>query len=83
MQSQDFKWFRENMSTLHEQYGTTYLIIKDQEAYGSFSSYAEGVKAASEMFEPGSFIVQLCGETPSAYTNYIASFNFAVGEQIA
>ncbi len=83
MQSSDFGWFKENMLSLNAEYGTAYLIIKDKKVYGAFSSYAEGVKAALDMFEPETFIVQLCGEDPSAYTNYISSFNFVSDGQRA
>lgn len=78
MQSSDFKWFVDHMPELFEEYGHSFLLIRDQRVYGHYKSYADGVRAGLKMFEPGDFIVQECGDSESVYTNYIASTNFTL-----
>ncbi len=77
MQDRDFDWFLQHYDELYSQYGKSYLAIKDQCIIGSFQTYADGVRGASLMAKPGTFIIQHCDGTPAAYTNYIASTNFA------
>lgn len=78
MQDRDFDWFLQNYDELYKRYGNSYLAIKDQNVIGSFQTYADGVRGASLIAAPGSFIVQHCDGTPDAYTNYIASTNFRI-----
>ena len=68
MQDRDFDWFLQNYDELYKQYGKSYLVIKDQNVIGSFQTYADGVRGASLIAAPGSFIVQHCDGTPDAYT---------------
>ena len=72
-QEKDFNWFLDNIDLLNQQYGTTYLVIKNGKILGSFESYAEGVKEACKTEQLGSFIVQKCGPDNSGYTVEIAS----------
>ena len=73
MQTDDFAWFRDNLTTLYSTYGNTFLLIKDKLVYGTFNTYAEGVRAGESMFDKGTFIVQECGPDESAYTAFIAT----------
>lgn len=77
MQSADYRWFVENRPELYKKYGAAYLAIKNQTVLGTFRTYADGVKVTSETEELGTFIIQLCGNDESCYTNYISSMNFA------
>lgn len=76
MQKRDYAWFLENYSDLFGKYGSAYLVIKNETVIGTYSSYAEGVKETSKTEPLGSFIVQKCDGSESAYTNYISSMNF-------
>lgn len=76
MQSDDFKWFTENMPKLYEHYGNCYLAIKDHAILGSYQSYGVAVTETEKQEPLGSFIVQKCGQDESAYTCYISSMNF-------
>lgn len=76
MQDNDYKWFLANCDELFQKYGTSYVAIKDQNVMGVYHSYAEAVKTTLASEEAGTFIVQKCGPTKDAYTNYIASFSF-------
>ena len=76
MLSQDYEWFLKNYSTIFDQYGDTYVAIKNQKILGNYSSYAECVRSTSKSEKMGTFIVQHCNGNESGYTNYIASMNF-------
>lgn len=76
MQKTDYKWFEENCKTLYEQYGNSYIAIKDQAVLGSYATYADAVRYTSQKHELGSFIVQRCAESVEANTVYIASAHF-------
>ncbi|MBQ6425763.1 MAG: hypothetical protein IJJ92_03040 [Clostridia bacterium] len=78
MQSDDFKWYKEHLNELFNQYGTRFVAIKEQKVLGSYSTYAEAVKETQKKEELGSFIVQQCGKDESAYTVYISSINFVL-----
>lgn len=68
-QSEDFKWFVENHDMLVNLYRDKYVVIKGSEVVTSANTLEQGIDAALEMgLELGSFIVQLCTEGDSAYT---------------
>ena len=75
-QSKDYQWFLSNYNKLYEKYGIAFLVIKNENVIGAYSTYAEGIKEASKCNELGTFIVQCCNGNESAYTNYISSLNF-------
>ena len=76
MRSQDYQWFLENYDSLFKKYGKSFLVIRNKEILGVYSSYAEGVKEACKRAELGTFIVQECNGDESGYTNYISSTIF-------
>lgn len=76
-QTKDYKWFLKNYSKLFNEYGASFLAIKDKAVIGVYNSYAEGVKETSKNNDLGTFIVQRCDGSEGAYTNYISTLNFA------
>ena len=76
MQKSDYEWFLKNYDSLFQEYGQSFLVIKDSKVLGSYSSYADGVNRTLEHEPLGTFIVQFCNGNDSAYTNHIASMNF-------
>lgn len=76
MQDKDFLWFIENYMRIYEEYGNTFVAIKNQKIIGTYSSFAEGVRDISKKEELGTFIIQHCNGDVSGYTNYISSMNF-------
>jgi hypothetical protein len=71
MQRSDFNWFLNNYSELYKKYGHKFLVIKNKEILGAYTSVREALDNTNE--EMGTFIIQECNGTASAYTNYIAS----------
>lgn len=73
MQEQDFKWFINNYDKLFNEYGASFLAIKNKKVLGSYDDYSEAVHKTMEVEPLGTFIVQECNGNESAYTNYIAT----------
>ena len=68
-QSEDFKWFIENHDKLVDVYNGKHVVIKDGNVVASVDTLEHGIEKALDMgLELGSFIVQLCTEGDSAYT---------------
>lgn len=76
MQDRDYDWFLSNYNFIFDEYGSSYVAIKNRRVLGSYRSYAEGVRETMKKHKLGSFIVQLCNGDPSGYTGYIASMDF-------
>ena len=68
----DYDWFLANYEGLFEQYGVSYLAIKNCTVLGSYNSYEEAIRETEKKEELGSFIVQYCNGDESGYTAYIA-----------
>ena len=75
IQDADFEWFVENYQNLFQQYGNSFLAIKNKSVLAAYDSYADAVRETQKKELLGTFIVQKCDGTESAYSNYIASFN--------
>jgi len=71
-QNADYEWFLTHYAELYQKYGEAYIAIKNQMVLGAYETYAEGVRGTLKTEKIGTFIVQLCGEDESAYTNYIS-----------
>ena len=82
MQSTDFEWFKANIDALYDEYGPTFLAIKDEKVLGAYESYGEGVRSTMENEQLGTFIVQRCDRGEEAYTNYIASTSFYLVDKV-
>lgn len=73
MQEKDFKWFVDNYKSLYRAYGNSFLAIKNERVLGAYNTYAEAVKETEKSEKIGTFIVQECNGSESAYTNHIAT----------
>ena len=69
MQSDDFKFFRENHDVLLKEYFNKYIVIKDRNVLFCGDSFKDALsKALDGGLELGTFIIQLCSEGESGYT---------------
>lgn len=70
MLEKEFKYFKDNNDALFKIYPNRYLVIKGQKVVGNYLSFEEALEAAinSHKFELGTFLVQLCSEGESGYT---------------
>ncbi len=58
----EFEYYLENQAELAKRYAGKVLVIKDHLVVGVYDSDFEAVTKASEQYEVGSFLVQLCEE---------------------
>ena len=74
---EDYEWYKNNLPLLYEKYGYSIIAIKDKRVIGTYGNYAQALKETEKTELPGTFIIQKCDISEEAYTNYIASVNFA------
>lgn len=70
----DFNWFIQNRKQLYEEYGDSYVVIKNMAVIGVYSSHADGVNETSRTEDLGTFIVQHCTIDESGYTAHLYSY---------
>jgi hypothetical protein len=75
MQEEDYQWFLENMPDLYKKYGQTFLIIKEKQVVGGYSTYEDALNSALQTLELGSFLVQQCFEKKSQTVNFFQGNN--------
>ncbi len=69
MQKDDFKYFIDHHDELVNLYKDKYVVIKDKEVHATAETLEQGIDKALDLgFDLGTFIVQLCTEGDSAYT---------------
>ena len=74
IQSDDFKWFVGNQGDLYKLYPNKYLLIMNKEVLATADNIADALEiASSKGLEPGTYIIQLCGEDEWAYTQVFHS----------
>ena len=60
MQRSDYAWFVPNYNYLYRQYGKSFLAIKNKRVFGVYKTLLEGIREASKIEPPGTFILQEC-----------------------
>ena len=65
---QEFEYFKNNQKELVQNYEGRFLVIKNQEVKGDYSSIEEAYKDAISKFEAGTFIIQECRPGEEIYT---------------
>ena len=79
MRDEDFKWFLKEYDNLFEKYGHKFLAIKNKVILGVYNEFSEAIRTTAETHELGTFIVQECDGTPSAYTTSIVTVGVVKG----
>ncbi len=77
-QENDFLWFEKHYPEFQKRYGNVFLAIKNKQILGVYKTYSEGVHAASQTEELGTFIIQECSTTRKAYIAEFASPNLKI-----
>lgn len=72
-QKKDFKWYKGSLSDLYEKYGNCHAVISGAKVLGTYGTFGDACRAAEEMCEPGTYIVQEIGPDENAYTDTFAS----------
>ena len=68
----NFCWFVENYDSLYAKYGRCYLVIKDCSVIASYNDIRSAHDETRKIFEPGTFNIQYCDGSPSAYCAFIS-----------
>jgi len=68
----DFAYFIENVTALYEQYGPSFVAIKNEHILGVFSTLEDAVSETAKSHMLGSFIVQLCAKNPESLVAHFA-----------
>ena len=76
MQGKDFEWFMSNYDELFDKYGDSFLVIKDETVLGAYKGAKEALDNTLLTEEMGTFIIQKCDGSESAYTVQVSSMNF-------
>ncbi|MCM1226186.1 MAG: hypothetical protein NC320_02015 [Clostridium sp.] len=64
----DFMWFINNYDRIFKEYGHKLIVVKNESIIGVFNNPKEALNALSTQYEPGSYILQECDGTETAYT---------------
>lgn len=63
----DFYFFIDRYAELYNQYGYSFIGIKNKQVIGSFSSRLSAFEELSQKYEPGTFIIQECSADSNSY----------------
>ncbi len=63
-----FEFYKKHQKDLVEKYEGKFLVIKDEEVKGAYSSEIEAYEKAKGEFELGTFLIQLAEKGEESYT---------------
>ena len=64
----EFAYYLKNQAELVKKYNGKYIVIKGEDIIGVFDSETDAYFKTSQTHEIGTFLIQLCNEGNSAYT---------------
>ncbi len=64
----EFKYYLDNQDELVSLYAGKYIVIKDEEVIGVYSSDEEAYFETIKKHEPGSFLIQFCESGDDSFT---------------
>jgi hypothetical protein len=67
----DYMWFTENFDNLYQEYGESYLIIKQRSVIGAYKNHSEAYANAIKSNSLGTFIIQKVCANIRDLTEYI------------
>ncbi len=68
MLDREFAYFREHQPELVAQYPGRFLVIKNEQVIGDYSSELEAYREAQKQHELGTFLIQRCAAGTAVYT---------------
>lgn len=68
MLEKEFKYYQDNQDDFVKEHSGKYLVIVEEELVGVYDSEAEAYTESIKKHELGTFLIQLCSEGDSAYT---------------
>ena len=64
----NFEWYQQHQDELVQKYNGQFLVIVDCTIQGAFATEEEGYAFASGRYDPGTFMLHLCGPGAENYT---------------
>ncbi|MCL1798623.1 MAG: hypothetical protein FWG23_02625 [Eggerthellaceae bacterium] len=61
----DYRFFKEHLYELYDEYGASFLAIKDGKIIGSYETFGDALSCTTENNELGTFIIQECVDDPA------------------
>jgi hypothetical protein len=77
MCKENYKFFKENFSTLYDCYPEKYIAIKDEHVLGTYDDFDTAISATSKKEKLGTFIVQFCSKKSEDLENVFYSNNIS------
>lgn len=68
MQEKDYIWFLDNYSRIHNEYGDSFVVVKNKKVIGSYKTYKDALIKTIKEEKIGSFIIQECGKSKEKST---------------
>ncbi|MCD8082401.1 MAG: hypothetical protein LUE86_02460 [Clostridiales bacterium] len=73
---EDFNYFLAHYDEFFKQYGEAFIAIKEKKVLGVYDSIGTAVGETTKQYPRGTFIVQECNGTESAYTDCFHNCQF-------
>jgi len=67
MLEKEYEYFQKNKKELKAKFLGKFIVIKNEEVIGAYSSAAEALKETSKKYEVGSFLIQQVVENDADY----------------
>lgn len=64
----EFEFYKKNQENLIEKYEGQFVVVKDEEVKGAYSTEIEAYQEAQKSFELGSFLIQKVEKGESNYS---------------
>lgn len=68
MLKDEFQYYIDHQAELLKEYNGKYLVIKDKTVVASYTDANEAYFKSMEVYEPGTFLIQLCSPGEQSYT---------------
>lgn len=65
----EFQFYLDHQGELVSKYNGKFIVIKDEQVIGAYSSESEAIETTKETHELGTFLVQKCEPGSAGYTH--------------
>ena len=65
----EFKFYLDHQNELVEKYNGKFIVIKDEDVIGAYTSESDAIETTAKTHELGTFLVQKCEPGTAGYTH--------------
>lgn len=73
MLENEFKYYIENQTELVKKYNGEFIVIKNQQVIGHYTTSEQALNETQKKYELGTFLIQLCEPGEESYTQHFHS----------